>query len=149
MDSTMKINEQITVGPQPNKEEIYEFGREGFKTIVNFRTANEEGMPLSPQAEEKAVRAAGMEYCHVPVSMSLLDEKQVDEFREQIASLPKPVFAHCKSGKRAGAMVMMDKAVEKGMTGDQTLEKAEEMGFQCDKPELKQFVKDYVDTHQS
>ena len=147
MDNLMKINDQITVGPQPNRDEIYEFGNEGFKTIVNFRTANEEGMPFTPQAEGEAVESAGMHYCHIPVSMSLLDEQQVDEFREQFESLPKPIFAHCKSGKRAGAMAMMETALEQGMDGDQTLQKAEEMGFQCDKPELKDFVKRYVDTH--
>ena len=31
----------------------------------------------------------------------------VDRFREKFPNLPKPVYAHCKSGKRAGAMVMM------------------------------------------
>jgi uncharacterized protein (TIGR01244 family) len=147
MDNTMKINEQITVGPQPNRDEIYEFGREGFKTIVNFRAANEDGMPLTPQAEGEAVKSAGMQYCHIPVPMSLLDDQQVDEFREQFDALPKPIFAHCKSGKRAGAMVMLETALEQGMSGDQTLEKAQELGFQCDKPELKNFVKRYVDTH--
>ena len=41
----------------------------------------------------------------------------------------------------------MHMAVEQGMTGEQTLQKAEEMGFECDQPELEQFVKDYVDSH--
>lgn len=147
MDNTMKISDQITVGPQPNRDEIYEFGNEGFKSIVNFRTANEEGMPLTPEAEGEVVESAGMKYCHIPVSMNMLDDRQVDEFREQFEALPKPIFAHCKSGKRAGAMAMMKRAVEHGMSGEQTLQKAEEMGFQCDKPELKDFVKHYVDTH--
>ena len=42
---------------------------------------------------------------------------------------------------------MMDLAVKQGMSGEQTLQKAEEMGFECDKPELIEFVKKYVDTH--
>lgn len=148
MENTMKINDQITVGPQPDKEEIYAFGKEGFQTVVNFRTSGEEEMPLTPQEEAQAVQSAGMQYCHVPVSMDSLDAELVDQFREQLDTLPKPIFAHCKSGKRAGAMVMMETAVEQGMTGEQTLQKAEEMGFECDKPELRQFVKQYVDSHQ-
>ncbi|WP_417374960.1 beta-lactamase hydrolase domain-containing protein [Gimesia maris] len=147
MEGTMKINEEVTVGPQPNHEEIYEFGKNGFKTIVNFRAPNEEDQSMTPQAEEQIVKGADMEYLHIPVSMNSLDESLVDQFREQYDVLPKPIFAHCKSGKRAGAMVMMDLAVKQGMSGEQTLQKAEEMGFECDKPELIEFVKKYVDTH--
>lgn len=42
---------------------------------------------------------------------------------------------------RAGAMARMHVSCEHGMTGEQTLQKAEEMGFECDQPELVEFVK--------
>ena len=79
--------------------------------------------------------------------MKAMGPELVDEFREKYPQLPKPVFAHCKSGKRAGAMVMMHVAVEEGMGGEETLRKAEEMGFECEQEELRQFVKNYVDQH--
>jgi uncharacterized protein (TIGR01244 family) len=79
--------------------------------------------------------------------MKSMEPEQVDQFRQEFPALSKPVFAHCKSGKRAGAMVMMHMAVEQGMTGEQTLQKAEDMGFECDKVELREFVKNYVDNH--
>ena len=148
MQNTMKLNEQITVGAQPTREEIYEFGRDGFKTVINFRTAQEEDQPISPTAEAVSVKAAEMNYLHIPVSIDQLDMEAVDQIREKIDAAPKPIFAHCKSGKRAGAMAMMDMGVEQGMTGEETLKKAEEMGFKCDQPELKHFVKNYVDQHQ-
>ena len=44
-------------------------------------------------------------------------------------------------------MVMMHLAAEQGMTGEQVIEKAEEIGFECDTPELEEFVKSYVDRH--
>lgn len=71
--------------------------------------------------------------------------KHVAEFCRKLTDLPKPVFAHCHRGKRAGAFLMMGMAVDHGMTGDQTLQQAEQMGFQCGQPELKEFVKGYVD----
>jgi uncharacterized protein (TIGR01244 family) len=144
-DKRMKINDQVTVGAQPSEEEISQLHEEGFQSIVNFRTEGEEEQPLSPDAEGEKVEAAGMKYLSIPVSMKSMTAGQVDQFCRQFKDLPKPIFAHCKSGKRAGAMVMMHVAVEKGMTGDQTLQKAEEMGFECDKEELKAFVKNYVD----
>lgn len=147
MQSTLKIDDQVTVGPQPSEQDIYDLGGQGFKTVVNFRTEGEEKQPISPDAEGEKVKAAGMEYLHIPVSMDSMGPELVDQFREKYPDLPKPVFAHCKSGKRAGAMVMMNMAVEHGMTGEQTLQKAEEMGFECDKPELMEFVKNYVDNN--
>ncbi len=109
MDKVMKISDQVTVGAQPSEDQIPQLGKQGFKSVVNFRTDGEEDQPLSPKAEK--VEAAGMTYLHIPVSMKSMGPEQVDQFREQYAALPKPVFAHCKSGKRAGAMVMMNMAV--------------------------------------
>lgn len=148
MSEAMKLNDQVTVGPQPSEQEITSLATEDFQSVVNFRTAGEKDQPISPDEEAALVKAAGMQYLHVPVSMNEMKTEQVDRFRAEFNTLPKPVFAHCASGKRAGAMVMMDLAVSQGMTGDQTIAKAEEMGFECDKPELEKFVKDYVDSHQ-
>lgn len=147
MQSTMKINDHVTAGPQPSEQELQQLSGQGFKTVVNFRTEGEDEQPISPDAEAQKVRAAGMEYLHIPVPMDSMGPELVDQFREKYPRLPKPVFAHCRSGKRAGAMVMMNIAVEQGMTGDQTLQKAEAMGFECDKPELMEFVRNYVDNH--
>lgn len=147
MAGKMKINDEVTVGPQPADEEIRQLNGQGFKSVVNFRTEGEAEQPLSPQAEEEIVKSAGMAYLHIPVSMQSMGPELVDQFRDRYAGLPKPVFAHCKSGKRAGAMVMMQMAVEQGMSGDQTLQQAEEMGFECEQEELRRFVKSYVDNH--
>ncbi|EMI28563.1 MULTISPECIES: beta-lactamase hydrolase domain-containing protein [Rhodopirellula] len=144
MSNRMKFNDQLTVGPQPSQEELKSLPDDGFRSVINFRTAGEDEQPLSPEEEGEVVQGTGLKYLHVPVSMDGMDEKKVDQFREQYQSLPKPVFAHCKSGKRAGAMMMMHTAVEQGISGEQALEKAKEMGFECDKPELEQFVKQYV-----
>lgn len=147
MEKAMKFDGQVTVGAQPSEDQIQQLGQQGFKSVVNFRTEGEEEQPLSPQAEGAKVKAAGMEYLHIPVSMKSMGPELMDQFREKFQNLPKPVFAHCRSGKRAGAMVMVNMAVEQEMTGDQTLQKAREMGFECDQPQLEQFVRQYVDSH--
>jgi len=149
MEKAMKISDQVTVGGQPSEDQLRRLGEQGFKSVVNFRTEGEGDQPLSPQAEGEKVTAAGLKYLHIPVSMKAMGPELVDQFREKFPDLPKPVYAHCKSGKRAGAMVMMHMAVEQGMTGDETLQQAKEMGFECDQPQLEQFVRQYVDSHTS
>lgn len=145
MQDHMKINDAVTVGAQPTEDQLAELARSGFKAVVNLCMAGEQDQPLSPEAEGERVRGLGLEYLHIPVSTKDMRPEQVDEFRQKLADLPKPVFAHCHRGKRAGAFVMMGMAVDHGMTGDQTLQQAEQMGFECDQPELKEFVKGYVD----
>ncbi len=147
MQDTMKINDNVTVGAQPSEDQLQQLDQQGYKSVINFRTDGEDDQPLSPDAEGKQVRAQGMSYLHVPVAMGSMNTELVDQFRERYAALPKPVFAHCKSGKRAGAMVMMHVAAEQGVNGEQTIQKAEQMGFECEQEELRQFVRAYVDNH--
>ena len=143
----IEINENVTVGPQPSADEIRCLSHQGFESVINFRTNGEDEQPLSPDDEGQQVQIAGLEYVNIPVSMDSMNPELVDQFRSRFEALPKPIFAHCKSGKRAGAMVMMHMACVYGMTGEETLKKAEEMGFECDQPELVDFVKSYVNNH--
>ncbi|QDU80000.1 Beta-lactamase hydrolase-like protein [Polystyrenella longa] len=149
MSKRIRMNDALTVGSQPEREEFSELHDRGFQTIVNFRTTVEEDAPLSPEDERQLVEEAGMHYLHFPVSLDKINSELVDQFRDKLESVPEPIYAHCKSGKRAGAMFMMHIATEKGMTGQRTLEQAEQMGFGCDKPALREFVRSYIDEHSS
>jgi uncharacterized protein (TIGR01244 family) len=143
----MKISDTLTVGGQPTEDELRSMAEEGVRTVVNLRTAGEEEQPLSPEEEGRQVEAAGMQYVHIPVSMKGMGPQLVDQFRAKLNEVPGPVFVHCHRGKRAGAFAMMHAAVERGMTGEQTLKQAEQMGFECDVPALKEFVTGYVESH--
>lgn len=147
MIDRMKITENLSVGAQPSEEQLRNMAGAGVRTVVNLRTEGEQDQPLSPQEEGEKVRAIGMEYVHIPVSMQGMGPELVDQFREKLKQVPAPVFVHCHKGKRAGAFAMMHQAVESGMTGEETLKQAEQMGFECDVPALKEFVTGYVDSH--
>lgn len=145
----MTITDRLSVGAQPTEEQLLDMAREGVKTVVNLRTAGEDEQPLSPEEEGKKVEAAGMRYVHIPASMKAMGAELVDQFRDKLKEVPGPVFVHCHKGKRAGAFAMMHRAVETGMTGEETLKQAVQMGFECDVPALKEFVTGYVDSHGS
>ncbi len=147
MNQRMKIDENVTVGGQPTQEELKQLADDGFKTIVSLRTADEEDQPLSPSEEGDVVRKHGLEYVHFPVSKEDMGPELEDEFRQRLPTFKSPAFIHCSSGKRAGAFVVMDKAVKEGWSGEATLEKADEMGFECEEVKIRDFVKSYVDSH--
>jgi uncharacterized protein (TIGR01244 family) len=147
MSERHKISDQVTVGAQVSEEEVKRLPQEGFRTVVNLREPGEQEQPISPDDERKIVEATGMKYVHIPVSGKDMKPELVDRFRQELKTLPGPVFAHCPKGKRAGAFAMMAAAVDAGWTGERTVETAEEMGFKCDTPQLKEFVTSYVDNH--
>lgn len=147
MIDRIKISDRLYVGAQPDEDQLRDMARDGIKAVVNLRANGEEDQPLSPEAEGVRAREQGLQYLHIPVSSKHMRPEQVDQFREELGHLPGPVFVHCHTGKRAGAFAMMHAAVEAGMTGEQALEQAERMGFECDVPALKEFVRGYVDRH--
>ena len=148
MKDLKKINDQITVSGQPTAEDIAQLKNDGFRTIVNLRAEGEEDQPMSPDEERQAVEKTGMRYIHLPVSSATMGPETVDKFRAQLHNFEGPVLVHCHAGMRAGAFTMMATATKEGWSGDETLEKAHAMGFECKAPELKQFVRSYVDGHQ-
>lgn len=88
-----------------------------------------------------------LQYEHIRISQDSISEELVERFRNKLENAPKPVLVHCASGKRAGAMVMMHLGCQENMSGEEVLQKAKEMGFECDVPELEKFVTTYVNNH--
>ena len=112
--------------------------------LIRGRAVNQ---ALSPQQEGEAVRRAGMEYRHIPVSGSALDPSLVDRFRREVPQLPGPVFVHCASGRRAGSFAVMAAAAEQGLSGGEALAKARDLGFDWSgTPELEAFIRNYSGT---
>lgn len=147
MDNAVRISQDFTVAKfEPGKNDFRRIAAEGFRSIVSFQTLDEE-QNLKPEEERRLAEEAGLAFLHHPVSSDSLSDEVVDRFREELEKLPKPSFLHCASGKRSGALVMMHIASEEGMSGEEVIERAESMGFECDTPELESFVKNYVQQH--
>lgn len=150
MKSRIKINEKITSGRQPTEEELRNLPQEGYKAVINLRAAGEEDQPLSPQEEAELVKSLGLKYLNIPVSTQEgLKTEQVDQFLQEVDRLPGPVFVHCRRGKRSGAFSMIFEALQQGLAGQEALEQAESMGFECDVPRIKEFFINYIDEHRA
>lgn len=140
-----QINDEISVAAfDPDESSFKTFAEKGFKSVINLQTADED-QNIDPDKEKQLANDNNLKYSHIGVSKENLSGAVVDTFRQQLENLPKPVVVHCTSGKRSGAFVMMYLGLKEKMSGDEVIQKAENMGFQCDVPELKEFLKEYVD----
>jgi len=142
-----KVNDEISVAAfDPNENSFKTFADKGFKSVINLQTEDED-QNVSQEKEKELAKDNNLKYRHIGVSKDNLSEAMVDDFRQELESLPKPILVHCKSGKRSGAFVMMHIGCQKDMSGEEVIKQAEEMGFECDVPELEQFLKKYVNDH--
>lgn len=149
MQDIVQINDRFTIAKfAPEADQIRQAGREGYRSLINMQTDDEvQELKMKPDKERQKAEEAGLTFLHHPVDGEELSEVLVDNFRRKATELPAPVLVHCTSGKRSGAFVMMHIGSEQSMTGEEVIKKAEEMGFECDTPELEDFVKGYVDSH--
>lgn len=145
MPDRMKISDELTIGAQPSEAELKAMANDGVRTIINLRTEEEDLQRIEPDEEARLAQKYGLAYVSLPTSIDSDGPGHVDRFRQELHGADKPVFIHCKLGKRAGAFVMMDKAVSAGWSGRKALDQAEQMGFECDNEQMERFVRDYVD----
>lgn len=98
---------------QPSADVLQAAKSAGFATVIDMRTAEEDrGID-----EAAAVETLGMSYVAFPVSgRTDITLAKAREFDELLAGIDGPVFLHCRSGNRVGAMF----ALRDGLNGAAT-----------------------------
>lgn len=114
---------------------------DGFKSIINLRLASERGANVD---ENRArAEALGINYIHIPVDMSNLDPASIDRFLEEVRKPENtPVFLHCGSASRVGAMMIAKRVLIDGWDIDRAVEEARTIGMRGDA--LEQFARTYI-----
>ncbi len=140
----------IVLADALTEEDVARLAKEGYRTILDLRAPTEspQGDVLAVNEERRAAGDAGLGYENVPVSISEADEELVGRVGERIREAEKPLLVHCSSGKRAGAMTLMNLGVERGMSAGECLQHAASMGFDCEsEPAMKSLVVGYLERH--
>jgi sulfide:quinone oxidoreductase len=84
-----------------DRDDIEALAQAGIRTIVNNRPDGEDPGQL-PSAEARQIAAAhGIAYHHIPVTAASLSRADVEAFGAVLASAPRPIVAHCRSGTRS------------------------------------------------
>ena len=116
-----------------------EIKKNGFASVINFRTAQEAGANID---EAKATAAqVGLKYIHLPFQTPTAEI--ADAFLKAVADpANQPVYIHCASANRVGAMWFIKRVKLDGWDNDRAMKEAETIGLRA--PNLKQFALDYV-----
>ncbi|WP_254568490.1 beta-lactamase hydrolase domain-containing protein [Oscillatoria sp. HE19RPO] len=146
MENIKKIRDDLAIAMnQLTGEQVQQASQEGFKSILNLRSPQEEGFSSE---EQQQAESAGLHYVNIPVKPDAMDDQLADRVLQEIDQLPKPALIHCKSGMRSGALTLMYIATQEGISAEQAMTIGKQHDFDCDAhPQMKQFFEHYISTH--
>lgn len=118
--------------------------KDGFKAVINLRQASERGANID---ENRArAEALGLKYVHIPFNAAAPEDRTFDEFLAAIADKSnQPVYIHCASANRVGAVWLAKRVLQDGWTLDKATEEARLIGLSA--PPLEAFARKYIETH--
>jgi uncharacterized protein (TIGR01244 family) len=116
-----------------------ELKKNGFASVINFRTAQEDGANIE---EAKATaQKVGLKYIHLPYQTPTAEIAEA--FLKAVADPGnQPVYIHCASANRVGAMWFIKRVKLDGWDADRAMKEAEAIGLRA--PNLRKFALDYV-----
>ena len=113
--------------------------RRGFVSVINLRTAGERGATV--EAGKDAAEAAGLKYFHLPFRTPTA--AITETFLETVSdSDNQPVYIHCESANRVGAMWFIKRVKLDGWEKDRAMREAEAIGLRS--RGLKDFAVKYA-----
>lgn len=118
----------------------------GFASIVNLREASEAGADID--AARAAATAAGLKYIHLPFNGSKPDTAPIDQFIAAVSAKEnQPVYIHCGSANRVGALWYVKRVLSDGWTPERAMAEAEAIGLSS--AALKEYVQGYAASHRT
>lgn len=121
-----RVDATVACGGATNPAAFAALAAEGFRSVINLRLPNEPGV----SEEEAAVEAAGLRYVHLPLDGNAPDPAVAERFLDVIADPAiKPVYIHCASANRVGAVWAIKRVVQDGWTRERALDEARAIGL--------------------
>ncbi|MEP6563514.1 MAG: bifunctional sulfur transferase/dioxygenase Blh [Mesorhizobium sp.] len=125
----IRVNDRLSVGPQPSTSEILSLPDQGFAVLINARPDREEPIQPGNEAEREAADRAGISYGFIPVTMPTITEADVRAFQAAMADARGAVFAHCKTGTRALILYVLGEALNGRMSSLEIADLGQKVGI--------------------
>ena len=139
-----KVDAVVACGGATDTAALDGLKADGFKAVINLRTAGEQGANL----EQNAARAKelGLKYIHIPFNTQQMDPKVIDQFLAAIADKSnQPAFVHCGSASRVGSVWLAKRVLQDGWPVDKATEEAKAIGLRSEA--LEKYALDYIAAH--
>lgn len=146
MINALRINDNLTTTGQVIPEQLQQAVQEGFKAVLNLRSPDELGFS---KEERQVAEALGLHYINLPLKLEALDEALITRILAELDRIPKPAVVHCAASLRSTAIALLSVAIQEGLTPEQTLSRARDLGFRfldyaCVNPDLKNLFTQYI-----
>ncbi len=99
-----KLSDNFSVSGQISSDDIEAISQAGYKTILCNRPDGESSDQPGYQGIAQAAVAAGLQATFIPVAGTGVTLENVVALASELDSLPKPVFAYCRSGARSATL---------------------------------------------
>ncbi len=135
METVRKINDELAIAGQVSVEELKHSVEDGFRSVLNLRSPNEEGFLTQ---EQQIAESLGLCYVNIPISVEGLDAALVTQVLQRLDRLPKPALVHCNTAMRAAAIALIRIATRQGIPLDRAFDQVQELGlFELWTPEAR------------
>jgi uncharacterized protein (TIGR01244 family) len=139
-----KVDAVVACGGATETAALEGLKNDGFKAVINLRQPSEQGANI----EENTARAKalGLTYISLPLNGQAPDPKVVDAFLAAVANKAnQPVFIHCGSASRVGAVWLVKRVLQDGWTVEKATEEAKMIGLRSEA--LEKFALQYIADH--
>lgn len=109
MTNLKKVNDDLSIAGQISSKELQQLAVEGFKSVLNLRSPDENGFFHDEKQEAQIV---GLEYTNIPLNSQAPNPKLTAQAIQAVENLPKPILIHCAGGARAGGIALIAEAIQ-------------------------------------
>jgi len=139
-----KVDAVVACGGATDTAALEGLKADGFRSVINLRVATEPGANV--EENQAKAKALGLNYFHLPIAGASPDPAIVDQFLAIIADKAnQPVFIHCASANRVGAVWLVKRVLQDGWPVDKATTEAKAIGLTA--PPLEKFALDYIASH--
>ncbi len=139
--NTTRVDAVVACGGATTNDAFAALRKDGFASVINLRQASEKGVDIP--ASREAAAAAGLKYLHIPVNGAAPEASSVETFLSAVRDKAnQPVYIHCASANRVGAMWLIKRVVVDGWDMPRATAEAEAIGLTSEP--LTRFAVDYA-----
>ena len=98
------LADALTMSGQIGPADLRPLHEAGVRLLINTRPDGEAPGQMPASQAAHAARSLGIDYLHVPVTMTTISRAAVDRVGEAVATAKGAVHAHCGSGLRVATL---------------------------------------------